>query len=61
MRKGRPLKVRFAPNSTAVKVKNLTQYVTNELLEKAFSIFGDVSLVLYSQVLLLVMLCYVKL
>lgn len=42
MRKGRPLKVRFAPNSTAVKVKNLTQYVTNELLEKAFSIFGDV-------------------
>lgn len=43
MRKGRALKVRFAPNSTAVKVKNLTPYVTNELLEKAFSIFGDVS------------------
>ncbi|KAJ1531591.1 hypothetical protein ONE63_000263 [Megalurothrips usitatus] len=42
MRKGRPLKVRFAPNSTAVKVKNLTPYVTNELLEKAFSIFGDI-------------------
>lgn len=42
MRKGRALKVRFAPNSTAVKVKNLTQYVTNELLEKAFSIFGDI-------------------
>ncbi|XP_026279754.1 hrp65 protein [Frankliniella occidentalis] len=42
MRKGRPLKVRFAPNSTAVKVKNLTPYVTNELLDKAFCIFGDI-------------------
>ena len=42
MRKGRALKVRFAPNSTAVKVKNLTPYVTNELLDRAFSIFGDI-------------------
>ncbi|XP_043484125.1 hrp65 protein-like [Leptopilina heterotoma] len=40
-RKGRALKVRFAPSSSAVKVKNLTPWVSNELLEKAFSVFGD--------------------
>jgi proline- and glutamine-rich splicing factor len=43
MRKGRALKVRFAPHSAAVKVKNLTPWVSNELLEKAFSVFGEVS------------------
>lgn len=43
MRKGRSLKVRFAPPGAAIKVKNLTPWVTNELLEKAFSVFGDVS------------------
>jgi hypothetical protein len=45
MRKGRALKVRFAPHSAAVKVKNLTPWVSNELLEKAFSVFGEVSLI----------------
>lgn len=43
MRKGRSLKIRFAPIAAAIKVKNLTQFVSNELLEYAFSIFGDVS------------------
>jgi proline- and glutamine-rich splicing factor len=43
MRKGRALKVRFAPHSAAVKVKNLTPWVSNELLEKAFAVFGEVS------------------
>ncbi|XP_014255748.1 hrp65 protein-like isoform X2 [Cimex lectularius] len=40
--KNRNLKVRFAPIGAAVKVKNLTQHVTNELLELAFSVFGEV-------------------
>jgi proline- and glutamine-rich splicing factor len=40
--KGRTLRVRSAPHSAAVRVKNLSPFVTNELLEKAFSIFGDV-------------------
>lgn len=43
MRKGRSLKIRFAPIAAAIKVKNLNQFVSNELLEYAFSIFGDVS------------------
>ncbi|GFG40361.1 hypothetical protein Cfor_00558 [Coptotermes formosanus] len=42
MRKGRALKVRFAPHSAAVKVKNLTPWVSNELLEKAFAVFGEI-------------------
>lgn len=36
------LKIRFAPIAAAIKVKNLTPFVSNELLEYAFSIFGDV-------------------
>lgn len=40
--KGRNLKIRFAPNGSTIKVRNLTQYVTNELLYTAFSIFGEV-------------------
>ncbi|XP_058129785.1 hrp65 protein-like isoform X3 [Anopheles coustani] len=40
MRKNRVLRVRFAPNATAIRVKNLTPYVTNELLYKAFEVFG---------------------
>lgn len=40
--KGRTLRVRSAPHSAAIRVKNLSPYVTNELLEKAFSIFGDI-------------------
>ncbi|XP_052863540.1 hrp65 protein-like [Anopheles cruzii] len=39
-RKNRVLRVRFAPNATAIRVKNLTAYVTNELLYKAFEVFG---------------------
>lgn len=38
--KGKPLKVRFAPNGSLLKVKNLDDCVTNELLYAAFSIFG---------------------
>lgn len=40
--KGRTLKIRFAPGSTTLKVKNLDQFVTNELLHAAFSVFGDI-------------------
>ncbi|XP_039430812.1 hrp65 protein-like [Culex pipiens pallens] len=39
-RKNRIVRVRFAPNATAIKVKNLTQDVSNELLYKAFEVFG---------------------
>lgn len=42
VRKGRTLKVRFAPNGATLKVKNLTPFVTNELLHVAFSVFGEV-------------------
>lgn len=42
MHKGRVLKVRFAPLGASVKVKNLTPWVSNELLEMAFSVFGEV-------------------
>merc|ERR1719244_445876 len=40
--KGRPVKIRFGSISSGVKVKNLTPYVSNELLHKAFSVFGDI-------------------
>ncbi|XP_072379509.1 protein no-on-transient A-like isoform X1 [Diabrotica undecimpunctata] len=40
--RSRNLKIRLAPVSSSVKVKNLTPYVTNELLVYAFSIFGEV-------------------
>ncbi|XP_072402282.1 protein no-on-transient A-like isoform X1 [Diabrotica undecimpunctata] len=40
--KSRSLKIRYAPNNATVKVKNLTGYVTNELLHYAFSIFGEI-------------------
>lgn len=42
MLKGRTLKIRFAPPFSAIKVKNLTSFVSNELLHCAFSIFGEV-------------------
>ena len=42
MRNGRSLKVRFAPHQGAVKVSNLGPWVSNELLHKCFSIFGDI-------------------
>lgn len=41
--KNRPIRIRFAPNATTIRVKNLTPFVTNELLHKAFEIFGSVS------------------
>ena len=42
MRKGRNLTVRFASIATAIHVSNLGPLVSNEMLEKAFSSFGDV-------------------
>lgn len=34
------MRVRFATHSAALSVKNLSPYVSNELLEEAFSQFG---------------------
>jgi len=42
MKNGRALKVRFSPHQGAVKVSNLGDMVSNELLHKAFSIFGEI-------------------
>lgn len=42
MLNGRALKVRFSPHQGAVKVKNLGPWVSNELLHKSFSIFGEI-------------------
>lgn len=39
---GRDIKVRFAASSCSVKVSNLHPLVSNELLEEAFSVFGEV-------------------
>jgi len=39
---GRILRVRLAAHAAAVRVKNLSQVVSNELLEYAFSYFGEV-------------------
>jgi len=39
---GRTLRVRLAAHAAAVRVKNLSPLVTNELLEYAFSFFGEV-------------------
>lgn len=39
---GRVLRVRLAAHAAAIRVKNLSPYVTNELLEYAFSYFGEV-------------------
>ncbi|CAG0882836.1 unnamed protein product [Darwinula stevensoni] len=40
--RGRNIKVRFAAHGAALKVKNLNPWVSNELLEKAFSVFGEI-------------------
>ncbi|KAG7457963.1 hypothetical protein MATL_G00232740 [Megalops atlanticus] len=40
--KGRQLRVRFATHSAALSVRNLSPFVSNELLEEAFSQFGQV-------------------
>ena len=42
--RGRALKVRFAAITTGVRVKNLGASVTNELLLKAFAVFGAVEM-----------------
>ncbi|KAL4232595.1 Paraspeckle component 1 [Mactra antiquata] len=42
MRNGRVLRVRFATHGAALKVYNLSPFVSNELLEKAFSQFGEI-------------------
>ena len=39
---GRDIKVRFAASNSSVKVSNMHLTVSNELLEEAFSQFGDV-------------------
>ncbi|KAM4696747.1 non-POU domain-containing octamer-binding protein [Rhinophrynus dorsalis] len=40
--RGKQLRVRFACHSAALSVRNLPQFVSNELLEESFSIFGQV-------------------
>jgi proline- and glutamine-rich splicing factor len=42
IRKNKPIRIRFAPNATIVRVKNLTHHVSNELLYKAFEVFGQI-------------------
>ncbi|XP_039492862.1 protein no-on-transient A [Drosophila santomea] len=42
MRKGRQLRVRFAPNATILRVSNLNQFVSNELLYQSFEVFGPI-------------------
>ncbi|RWS16402.1 splicing factor: proline- and glutamine-rich-like protein [Dinothrombium tinctorium] len=39
---GRTLRVRLAAHAAALRVKNLSPMVTNELLEHAFSFFGEI-------------------
>ncbi|CAN0339152.1 unnamed protein product [Lampetra planeri] len=39
--RSRELRVRFATHSGALRVRNLSPQVTNELLEEAFSVFGQ--------------------
>jgi len=38
---GRSLRVRFAPHQGALQIKNLGPWVSNELLHRAFSVFGE--------------------
>lgn len=40
--RGRQLRVRFATHSAALSIRNLSSFVSNELLEEAFSQFGPV-------------------
>jgi proline- and glutamine-rich splicing factor len=42
VKSGQAIKVRFAPHQAAIKVQNLGPWVSNELLHKAFSIYGDI-------------------
>ncbi|GAB6026717.1 hypothetical protein CHUAL_013224 [Chamberlinius hualienensis] len=40
--KGREIRIRFADKMTSVRVKNLSPFVSDELLESAFRTFGEV-------------------
>lgn len=40
--RGKPIRVRFATHGAALTVKNLPEFASNELLEEAFSIFGQI-------------------
>ena len=42
VKSGQSIKVRFAPHQAAIKVLNLGPWVSNELLHRAFSIYGDI-------------------
>ncbi|XP_076382343.1 hrp65 protein isoform X1 [Megalopta genalis] len=42
MCKGRAVRVRSAPVSSTIKVKDLTVWTSNELLGRAFSVFGEI-------------------
>lgn len=42
IRKNKPIRIRFAPNATTIRVKNLTSFVSNELLYKGFEVFGQI-------------------
>lgn len=39
---GRQLRIRFASSESVVRVRNLTSFVSNELLYRAFEVFGPV-------------------
>ncbi|CAL4207004.1 unnamed protein product, partial [Meganyctiphanes norvegica] len=39
---GRQLKIRFSSPGTALKIRNLSSWVTNELLEISFGVFGEI-------------------
>ncbi|KAI4905233.1 hypothetical protein NFI96_027551 [Prochilodus magdalenae] len=40
--RGRQIRVRFATHGASLSVKNLPQFVSNELLEESFSMFGPI-------------------
>lgn len=40
--RGRPIRVRFATHGASLIVKNLPEFVSNELLEEAFAVFGQI-------------------
>ena len=40
--RGRPLRVRFAAHGAALRVKYLSQHISNEMLAEAFGIFGEI-------------------
>uniref|UniRef100_A0A8D2ZU37 RRM domain-containing protein n=1 Tax=Scophthalmus maximus TaxID=52904 RepID=A0A8D2ZU37_SCOMX len=40
--RGRPIRVKFATHGAALSLKNLPEFVSNELLEEAFAVFGPI-------------------